>query len=433
MSWLLLFVVAASIASARPVTAAPLAEADTLDLAALLQEALAANPDVSRARSLWRAAEHRVPYTGALENPVLELMLDDQPLEGQGGKTSIGLSQAFPFPGKRGLMTDAARRETEAARESAIDAARSVVTEVKVAYWELFMLESRIATLSESRSALEDATEGARARYEAGLGGQQDLLLAMVEKSELDGEILHEESVAGSARSRMNLLLARDAEAPLGRVAADSLTPLDVRLQDLLESAGTARPSVRAAEREVAAADAMHRLARATWRPDFMLGGAYMQVRNGPDEWRASVAMTLPVWKGRREDAAAREAERRLDAARSAFEAERLEAAGSVEEQWAHVVSEREIAGLYRDEILPQAELAYRSARAGYLAGRETFLVLLEALRKNLELRKAYFELFADSEMHLARLEEATGRDLGPLQLDLAEAVEREPSEEERR
>jgi hypothetical protein len=35
--------------------------------------------------------------------------------------------------------------------------------------------------------------------------------------------------------------------------------------------------------------------------------------------------------------------------------------------------------------------------------------------------------------MHLALLEEATGRDLGPLQVDLVEAVERGPSEEEPR
>ena len=233
-------------------------------------------------------------------------------------------------------------------------------------------------------------------------------------------------------RSRLNLLVARDAEAPLGHAIADSLTPFDAPLEDLLLAAREARPSVQAAERDVAAADARHRLSRTAWRPDFVVGAGYMQIPNQPDEWKASLGVELPVWKGSRQDAAAREASRRLDAARSAFDAERLRAAASVEEQYAHVVSEREIVGLYRREILPQAELAYRSARSGYLAGRETFLVLLEALRTHLSLRKSYWEYFADSEMHLARLEEATGRDLGPVQVDLAATVEHEPEEGER-
>jgi outer membrane protein TolC len=427
---LLVAVAAASFVAVPPVTAAPVAEADTLDLAALLEEALAANPEVARARSLWRAAEERVPFEGALENPMLELMLDQQPFEpGLTGERVIGLSQAFPFPGKRGLGGDAAGRDAEAVRATAFGTARSVVAEVKVAYWELVLQESVLATLRESREALRDVVEGARARYETGLGSQQDLLLAMVEKSTLDGEILHAEAVAGAARSRMNLLLARDAEAPLGRAVADSLTPFDARLEDLLLAAREARPSVLAAERDVAAADARHRLSRSAWRPDFVVGAGYLQMPNEPDEWQASLGVELPLWKGSRQDAAAREASRRLDAARSAFDAERLRAAASVEEQYAHVVSEREIVGLYRREILPQAELAYRSARSGYLAGRETFLVLLEALRTHLALRKAYWEYFADSEMHLAWLEEATGRDLGPVQVDLTAALEHEPEE----
>jgi outer membrane protein TolC len=429
----LLVVVAVALAAVAPVTAAPLAEADTLDLSALLQEALAANPEVALARSQWRAAEERVPFEGSLENPMLELMLDNQPFEaGLTGSREVGLSQAFPFPGKRGLGSDTAGREAEAARAAALGTARSLVTEVKVAYWELVLQDAELSTLRESRSALEDVVQGARARYETGLGSQQDLLLAMVEKSALDGEILHAEAVAGALRSRLNLLVARDAEAPLGRAIADSLTPFDAPLEELLVAARDARPSVQAAERDVAAADARHRLSRTAWRPDFVVGAGYMQMPNEPDEWKASLGVELPLWKGSRQDAAAREASRRLDAARSAFDAERLRAAASVEEQYAHVVSEREIVGLYRREILPQAELAYRSARSGYLAGRETFLVLLEALRRHLELRKSYWEYFADSEMHLASLEEATGRDLGPVPIDLAATLEHEPEEAER-
>jgi outer membrane protein TolC len=411
--------IGAWLAAASLAEAAPVAEGDTLSLAALLREALANHPDVLRARAAGDAEREGMRAAGALENPVLELALDEQPFDGSGsGQRQVGVSQEIPFPGKRGMRTDAARLRADAALELARSAERAVIAEVKVAYWELFLRERRTAILRESRVAMADIVAAARTRYETGLGGQQDLLLAMVEASKLDGEILHTEAVAAAARSRLNLLVGRDAETPLGRAAAESATPFDARLEDLLAAARGTRPSVRAAESEAAAAEAQARLARAAARPDFLLGGMYMQMPEGSDEWRASLGITLPVWKGRREDATAREAARRHEAARGALEVERLRAAASVEEQYAHVVSEREIVGLYRREILPQADLAYRSARAGYLAGRETFLVLLEAVRNSLEIRDTYYEYFADSEMHLAWLEEAVGHDLAPREVE---------------
>lgn len=414
-----------------PSSEAAEAGADTLALEALLAEALAKNPEVAAAREAWRATESRIPAVGALPDPVLEVRLDDQPFEGPGGgETAIMLSQEIPFPGKRRLMTDEAGRMAEAERQRALDTARRVVTEVKVAFWQLYLLESQLATMRESRAALDDAIAASRTRYTAGLAGQQELLLAQVEAGELDGEIWHIEAQAAAARGKLNLLLAREPRAPLGRAWGDSLTPFEMSLESLLEEARTKRPAVLAGEREVAAAETAHRLARVSYRPDFMLSAGYMQMPGQSDEWLAAVGLTLPIWKGRKQDAAAREAARRLEAARHRLDAERNRAGISVEEQFAHVSSERAITRNYRNEIIPQAELAYRSAQAGYLSGRETFLILLESLRKNLELRKAYYEFFADSEMHLALLEEAVGSDLGTYRLDLELGLDPHGSEE---
>lgn len=392
---------------------------DSLDLAALVREALAVNPDAAAARELWRAAEARVPAAGALDDPVLELMLDEQPVRGDGsGSREVSLSQMVPFPGKRGLMTAEARRMAEAEREMARDMARAVVTEVKEAYWRLYMLESQLATMRDSRLALEDAIDATRARYEAGIAGQQDLLLAKVEAGELDAAIRTAEEQAKAARAQLNLAIGRDASTPLGRPGSPALSPFAATREDVVAAARSDRPSVRAKEREVASAEAAHRLARIAYRPDFMLSAGYMDMPDEIDQWRAAVALTLPVWKWRKQNAEARAAGRRAVAAREALDAEKNRVEAAVEERFARVTAERDVVALYEREILPAADLAYRSARANYLAGKETFLVLLEAVRKNLDLRKMYYEFFADTEMQLARLEEAAGTDLGGIRLD---------------
>lgn len=396
----------------------------TESLTALLQEALRANPEVARARELWRAQQSRVPYVGALDDPVLGLGLDDQPFaSGLLGSREIMLTQSFPFPGKRGLMTEMADWEEKAARELALEAARDVVTQVKVAYFELFMLERQLSTLRESDSALRDVIQVTRVRYETGVAGQSDLLLAQVERSALDGDIRHLQAQVRAARAKLNLLLARPADAPLGRIEVAGPSPFSATLEELSASARTMRPLLRAVEREVDAASAAERLARISARPDFMASAGYMQLPGAEDMWRAEIGITLPVWKGRKQDAAAREAARRRAAALKMLENERNQVGISVQEQYAHVSSEREIVALYDDEILPQAELAYSSARANYLTGQVTFLVLLESLRKWIELRRMYYEFLADSEMHLAWLEQTVGSDLSDTNLDLEAAL----------
>jgi len=395
------------------------------NLDALLDEALRVNPRIAEARAMWGASEASVPSAGALDDPMLELMLDDKPVSGGGrGRRVISATQSIPFPGKRGLMTEEAYGEAEASREMARDVIRSVVTQVKVAYYELFMLESQVATLYGSRDALKDAIVATRARYEAGQTGQQDLLLIRVEASEIDAEIRLFEAQIEAARARLNLTIGRVGDAPLGRAWVESLSPFDTSLDELVTNARTSRPSVLAKEREVDAATAALKFARVNYRPDFSVSAGYMQMPDDVDEWKASVGVTLPLWKGRKQNALARAAGSRLEAARQGLDQERNLTGISVEEQYANVTSKRAVTLQYRQEIIPLAELAYRSARANYLSGQVTFLVLLESVRKNIELKKTYYEFFANSEIDLAMLEEAVGQDLGAIRLDTDAALE---------
>jgi outer membrane protein TolC len=395
---------------AQAARAAPVAERDTLELRSLIEEALAAHPTAARAHALESAAKERVPKSSAWENPFFRFALDDQPVDGNGsGSREFGLTQRIPFPGRTGDAGDAARGQAEAAREMTSSAEREIVAWVKEAYWTIFAIDRRLEVLRETRSTLEDVVATARARYETGLGGQQDFLLALVESGKVQGEVLHAEALASGARSRMNRLVGRDPDAPVGYALAEEPTPFDASLDALVAQAEESRPKVRAAQSEIVAADAELRLARAAWRPDLEVGAMYRWRPDDIDEWRASVGVGLPIWKSRKENAASREAQGRLEAARYALDEEKLRAALSIEEEFAHVVSERKIVELYRREVLPQAAQATASARAAYSAGSASFLSLLEAIRGELELRALYYETFADAEMHLARLEEAVG------------------------
>ena len=83
-----------------------------------------------------------------------------------------------------------------------------------------------------------------------------------------------------------------------------------------------------------------------------------------------------------------------------------------VAEAEAKVQAARRSLQLYREGLLSQAELSFRSALAAYQTGRVEFVNLLEAQRALREARMGYYKATASFMQNLADLERAVGKDL---------------------
>jgi len=92
-----------------------------LSLSTAVEVALADNPSLATMRKRAQAMEAIPSQVGTLEDPILGLNALNLPVDtfnlGQEGMTQmqIGVSQAFPFPGKLGLREEAADYEAQAA------------------------------------------------------------------------------------------------------------------------------------------------------------------------------------------------------------------------------------------------------------------------------------------------------------------------------
>jgi outer membrane protein TolC len=81
-------------------------------------------------------------------------------------------------------------------------------------------------------------------------------------------------------------------------------------------------------------------------------------------------------------------------------------------ESQAKVEGARRSLVLYREGLLSQAELSFRSAMAAYQTGRVEFVSLLEAQRALREARMGYYKATVGYMQNLADLERVIGRDL---------------------
>ncbi|MBA3317561.1 MAG: TolC family protein [Gemmatimonadales bacterium] len=163
-------------------------------LARLTNEALAANPSLSRAAAAMRAANARVPAAGALPDPTLTAGVMNLTLprfafrESDFTEVDIELGQELPWPGVLGARTDAARAQARARSAEASARRREVAVRVAELYHSLRYVATAQAVLARQQRLLTAGMEVSTARYAATSAPQVDPLQARVAVARLDAE-----------------------------------------------------------------------------------------------------------------------------------------------------------------------------------------------------------------------------------------------------
>jgi len=155
-------------------------------------------------------------------------------------------------------------------------------------------------------------------------------------------------------------------------------------------------------------------LAHKDFYPDFSL--QYMWQRTDPTRFRAYYALTfgvrIPIYKGRKQQPALAQAQMNLLRSRSELDSQSLAVAAELGSQYATEQRTRDLLQIYRDGLLPQARAQAEAGLAAYQNNRLEFSQILSALLETSRLSQEYWQILADHETAVARLEEITGLSL---------------------
>ena len=132
------------------------------------------------------------------------------------------------------------------------------------------------------------------------------------------------------------------------------------------------------------------------------------------DRYGAMVNITIPFspWTAGRRNYEVEESLAEIRAAKFNREAVRNMTVKEVAAAEAKAQAAKRSIHLYREGLLSQAELSFRSALTAYQTGRAEFVNLLEAQRALREARMGYYKATVSFMQNLADLERAVGRDL---------------------
>lgn len=396
---------------------------DSLSLDALMVEALENNPRVRAAEHRWRATQQRPGQAGAWPDPMFMYTRFGASIETRLGpqEQTWALIQRVPFPGKLGLRSDLAEHEAQVAHQRYEAVKRDVLFELATAYYDLYRIDRSLEILTDYENLMRDFTRAAEQRYATGQGIQADVFKAHVELSRVAEKELTLQKLRHGTVARLNALLDRPQDAPLGPVSLIDTTRVDLDEGVLVEYALAGRQELRSAEIQVARSEVGLRLARRTYWPDFSFQASYVDIAPGlstaPDAgknaWSVSVGLNLPIWLGAR-NAAVNEASETITANARALEQVANQVKAEVREGLYELRLAAQTLDLYEQALLTQARNSRASALASYRTGKLDFLSLLDAERTLLNLRLSYVQEQAEYRKHVAELQRTVGGRMPP-------------------
>lgn len=390
-------------------------------LDALVSEALAKNPAIAAADRRLDAARQRPAQERSLPDPMISAgwTASGNPLPGAGLGTepiaNIGLmvSQAFPYPGKLALKASMAARDADAAARDVDEARLDVTARVQQAYYRLAYTWAAGDVLARNRRLLETLLEVSENRYAVGQAAQQDVIKAQTELSIIELQLERIRSERAAREGELNALLARPSTTPVGRPEDPVLTPFEASLGSLIAAAADHAPALARGRILIDRSQIAVASARTDYKPDFAVSAGYAYMGAMPPMYEARIDVTVPLQRAKRAAAVAEQVSA-AGAARSGYEAARLDLQNRIQQDYEAATTASRLARLYRDTVLPQARLALESSMASYQTGGVDFLSVMTSFGTVLQYEMTFYEELTSYHTAVSRIEQDTGAPLGP-------------------
>ncbi|HET8656619.1 MAG TPA: TolC family protein [Longimicrobiaceae bacterium] len=396
-------------ARATPPDTAPGAPLSRSEAVAL---ALDHNPQLSAAREQVAEARAGVVQAVAIPDPTLGATLDEESgvfAPGAEATRALALGLTIPSPSRLVLRGRVARGDLHATQFGYTALRQQIAAQTVQSYDALLVARRHARDLDSARVVAQDFVRRTRARYQAGTAAKLDVVKATVDASQVENDRIAAERDIANARADLNRLLGRTPGAAVEPTDTLAVPPPLPGLAELGERARAARPELAAMRAERAGAHSATSLARQYWVPDLDLALTRTTGPDGAPTYTTDFGIGLPLffWQHERGEVAAakhREAE---------LSAQSADLAAQVEQEVRSAYADAETAmrqvAFLRDELLPEAQDAYRIASTSYSLGGSSALEVLDAKRVLLDAQSQYADALGAANDAVARLELAVG------------------------
>ncbi len=351
-----------------------------------LSEVKTDNSSIAAARLRSQALQHKIKPNSTLDDPFIAAGVDEIPFAGGSAKVRrYQISQAIPFPGKLGARSQIA--ETKA--QSSEFEAQTIMRQVQVLATQIYLRASynkqEIILNEKIKNIIQETTASAKARYTTGDASHHEWLLAKLEVSVLNVELLRLKRTQKTLTALLNELRNKPAETSIDVDHSNLVKDTDG--SDDLRADLEIQPEMQAFSAQQKSAEAELKLVKLAYAPDFVIQGMAMEPTMKNDEmsepanWGIMVGVTIPIFFWRKQSELVAAAEKDRLASLSDYQTLQNRLNTEIADAKQQLQTARDVVKLYKNEIIPITEIAVKNARSYYSSKTQSIRQLLDALR----------------------------------------------------
>jgi len=383
-----------------------------MNLETLITIAVVRNPKLKAAKKQWEASLERYTQATRLDNILRQYQsfIDDLNLRSTQMRHKSLIMKDFPLPGTLSLKGEIIDKEVALARERYNIVRRDLIADIRVTYAALQYTIEQTKLTEENLEILQQLEETAFVKYETSKANFSDVIKVQVRIAQLADNLLALQNLRDTHLAKLAQQLKLKSTWRLGPPLRTPLRNPSLSLKALIEAGRKHQQEIRMASLKIEKTNLAILLAEKRFYPDFTLGYSIIEAGN-PEIPARLKKLTMPFWFGKN-DAYVREARLKYQAL--------LQEHQSVEDKLVYAIKDlvfkintaKRDVDLYQTSLLPLAQEAFEVAETEYLAGKVSFLDLLDAESTWLKYKLLYHKSIRNQNQSIARLEQTIGRSL---------------------
>ena len=396
--------------------------AQTDSLQEWINIAIDVSPKIKMLEMKKIAASNRIEQNSNLPDPMLTLGLANLPVnsfsftqEPMTGKI-VGLSQAFPFPGKLSEQADVNRKDVDIVEQEILDAKNEIRKNVIKSYIELMFVRKSIEITESSKALLKNIAEVVRTKYSVSSASQQNLLKVELEITNLNEKIEDLKSKENTQLAMLNASRLRPVETEIQIKDFPEIKYRSFTVEELIDSSKIHRPFLEGIKEAEQKEVLKQSLARYDYYPNFNLALQYsfrdkIEKTNTPldDFFSVMVGISLPLNYGGKVSSKVEETESMQKLYYEQYNMSLQVLRSSFGSSIAKLNSLQERIKLISEGSFIQATENLKTTLTSYQVGQVDFLNVIDAQNSLLIIENDLYRLKTDYLNEIAELEFLTG------------------------
>lgn len=381
-----------------------------ISLEIAIETALRKNPELNTIREKVKVARARLDGIALLGNPELETQF----VGGPHAEQRLELTKAFQFGGQRGQQIRIANAQLEKADTELAKASQSVRKSVKIAFYDLLLIQEKLKLAKEIIQYNEQIRDIAQTRFEVGDISVTQANLANIHLQSALREAATLESKLQLAQLTLNGLIGTALETSsvaVGELREKILAGTDQKLtlDTLKTQALKHRNDLKSLQLNVQLTESELRIAKAANIPDLSVG-ALAERSAGERAFGVKFSIPLPLFNRNRAEIDATKAQQQVETVEvNNFEKQIVQ---EVIAAFLSLRTARKMLTFYEGDSLKLLNENLKLTRTAYKLGETELLELILMHNEFIKTRFAYLDALGAYHKALTELEAAIGTSL---------------------